>query len=65
MSQVRIQKILGLAASKHYQLACKEYFCAMHAGRQGSKVGNHPNEYFASSVDLLEQQQPQPQDAKT
>jgi len=45
-----IQKIEKLVThGKHYQLACQEYFIALHPGSQGDGVGNHPNSFFNES----------------
>jgi len=34
---------------KHYQLACIEYFKAMHLGSDGEGVGNNPGDFFRES----------------
>lgn len=34
---------------KHYQIACVEYFKAMHPGHEGDGVGNHPLQYYQVS----------------
>merc|ERR1719161_33539 len=45
-----ISKIERLVTNgKHFQLACVEYFEAMHPGSSGDGVGNHPNMFFNES----------------
>lgn len=34
---------------KHYQLACVEYFKAIHPGNEGDGVGNSPGDFFRES----------------
>mmetsp|Transcript_392 Transcript_392/g.1345 ORF Transcript_392/g.1345 Transcript_392/m.1345 type:complete len:504 (+) Transcript_392:65-1576(+) len=38
-----------ITRGKHYQLACVEYFKAMHPGQDGDGVGNTPKDYFQTS----------------
>mmetsp|Transcript_70586 Transcript_70586/g.132089 ORF Transcript_70586/g.132089 Transcript_70586/m.132089 type:complete len:505 (-) Transcript_70586:99-1613(-) len=38
-----------ITKGKHYQLACVEYFKAMHPGHDGDGVGNTPKDYFQTS----------------
>jgi DNA primase large subunit len=46
----RISKIEKLVTNgKHFQIACIEYFEAMHPGSTGDGVGNHPNTFFNES----------------
>lgn len=42
-----IQKLIH--NGKHYQLACVEYFKALHPGSEGDGVGNSPMDYFQES----------------
>jgi len=45
-----INKIEKLVThGKHFQLACVEYFEAIHPGARGDGVGNHPNMFFNES----------------
>jgi DNA primase large subunit len=38
-----------IKGGNHHQLACIEYFKAMHPGQEGDGVGNSPNDYFRES----------------
>lgn len=42
-----IQKLIS--HGKHYQLACVEYFKALHPGSEGEGVGNSPMDFFRES----------------
>jgi DNA primase large subunit len=44
---VEIEKLI--TQGKHYQLACIEYFKALHPGSEGDGVGNAPRDYFKES----------------
>jgi len=44
---LEMEKLIG--HGKHYQLACIEYFVAMHPGSEGNGVGNAPHDYFRES----------------
>jgi len=45
-----IEDITRKAGDKHYQLACKDFFCKTHPGHTGDGIGNHPNHFFNESV---------------
>jgi len=47
-----IEDITKKASDKHYQLACKSYFCKTHPNASGEGVGNHPNHFFNESVNF-------------
>merc|ERR1712232_259545 len=53
-----IEKLIK--GGNHYQLACIEYFKAMHPGREGDGVGNSPNDFFRKSCRCYK-----PKDAST
>lgn len=46
-SITKIEKLV--THGKHFQLACVEYFQAMHPGAGEEGVGNHPNMFFNAS----------------
>ncbi|CAD7952082.1 unnamed protein product [Amoebophrya sp. A120] len=45
-----IEDITKKSTEKHYQLACKQFFCKTHKGHSGEGIGNHPNQFFNESV---------------
>ncbi|CAD7923001.1 unnamed protein product [Amoebophrya sp. A25] len=45
-----IEDITTKSSGKHYQLACKEFFCKTHPGSSGEGVGNLPQQFFVESV---------------
>jgi len=66
--QKHVQEMEQLVSKgKHYQLACIEYFVAMHPESEGNGVGNAPHDYFRESCRYyekkLEKENPPPMPA--
>jgi len=46
-----INELNELVKNHHYQVACKRYYSFMHDGKEGDRVGTHPNSYFSESME--------------
>lgn len=64
VSSGNIAELKELVKNHHYGIACKHYFAYTHGGKEGERVGTHPNSYFQESMAHYKEQDAKESDVK-